>query len=227
MSNPVPENTAQINQIEPEQSFEVRDVHAAIIREKDEPADGYEPVPFWLLTFICALSMFGGGYIMKYSGGFSPDVLDHTLVTYGPVQAGVKKAVDPAVLGQRLFTNCASCHGASGAGAAGVYPSLVGSKVVLGGGTRMAAIIINGAQGPWEAASGTYNNAMTPWGNQLNDEQIAAIMTYVRGAWGNNAPPVSAEAVAQVRSKYNLGRQLTFAELQAIEDLPLDPPATQ
>ena len=224
MSKPPGQQISDIRQAEQESSFTVQEIHAAILREKDEPQDGYEPVPFWLLTLICAISMLSGAYIMRYSGGFRPDILDHTLITYGPVLTTEIKTLDPKALGQKLFTNCASCHGASGAGVPGLYPSLVGSKVVLGGGTRFAAIIINGAQGPWEAASGSYNNAMTPWGNQLNDEQIAAIMTYVRSSWGNNAPPVSPEAVAQVRSKYNFGRQLLYNELLAIEDLPLDPP---
>ncbi len=211
----------QISQIEQENQFEVRDVHAAIMREKEEPVDGYEPLPFWLVTFICAVSMWAGIYIMAYSGGFKPDVIDHHLVTYGPVVGAGPRQVDPFVLGQRLYTNCASCHGASGAGAAGVYPSLVGSSKVNGGGTRMAAIIINGAQGPWQANSGNYNNAMTGWGEQLNDEQIAAIMTFVRGSWGNTGGPVSAADVAAVRAKYTLGRQITFDEVMAIEDAPL------
>lgn len=221
MSSPAHSEPTPISRSEQESPFEVRDVHAAILREKEEPQDGYEPLPFWMVTFICIVAMWGGIYIQRYSGGFKADVIDHTLVTYGPVAAAGPRVVDPMVLGQRLFTNCASCHGTTGAGVAGVYPSLVGSTIVNGGGTRMAAIIINGAQGPWQAHSGNYNNAMTGWGNQLNDEQIAAIMTYVRGSWGNTGGPVTAEDVAAVRAKYTLGRQLTFDELMAIEDTPL------
>ena len=73
-------------------------------------------------------------------------------------------------------TNCAACHQANGAGIPNVFPGLVGSPVALGDIAKHIDVIVNGVPG----------TAMQAFGPQLNDADIAALVTYERNAWGNN-----------------------------------------
>ena len=60
-----------------------------------------------------------------------------------------------------------------------------------------------------------FNNTMQPWEGQYTDQQLAAILTYIRSDWGNNGPPVTAEMVKQVRDEIkDRKEQWTWAELQ-------------
>ena len=63
-----------------------------------------------------------------------------------------------------------------------------------------------------------YNNVMAPWGKVLKDEQIAAVLTYVRNEWGNQAPPITKEFVSKIREQTkDRTEPWTQKELQAIE----------
>jgi hypothetical protein len=61
-------------------------------------------------------------------------------------------------------------------------------------------ILLHGLQGPIQVKDKTYNGAMPPW-KQLKDEQIAAILTYIRNEWGNSASPITADQVAKIREE--------------------------
>jgi mono/diheme cytochrome c family protein len=62
---------------------------------------------------------------------------------------------------------------------------------------------LNGLQGPISVKNQQYNNAMVAWGGVFSDEEIAAVITYIRQNkdWGNNAPAVTADRVKAVREK--------------------------
>ena len=103
--------------------------------------------------------------------------------------------------GKQVYaTTCAACHQVSGEGTAGVFPPLVGSEWVTGDEGKVARIILHGLTGPIEVAGETYNGMMPPWGSTLKDADIAAVLTYVRSAWGNKAAPVTAAKVAAIRA---------------------------
>lgn len=97
--------------------------------------------------------------------------------------------------GKILYTNtCSACHQTTGKGIPGAFPSLAGSEIVNNEDPeKMIGIILHGYNG-----SPNYGS-MPGFGNQLTDADIAAIMTYERSSWGNNAPAVSEEQVKQVR----------------------------
>ena len=79
--------------------------------------------------------------------------------------------------GEKLYnTNCSSCHQVTGAGIPGVFPALAGSKLATGDKAGHVDIVLNGKSG----------TAMAAWGAQLNDLELAAVITYERNAWGNN-----------------------------------------
>jgi len=100
------------------------------------------------------------------------------------------------------------------------FPPLVGSEWVLGGDwngdNHLVKIMLQGLQGPIQVMGEPYNNAMPQW-QQLKDDQIALILTYIRTEWGNAAPPITPEFVAAVRESTGVRTEpWTQTELQAI-----------
>ena len=205
----------------------VRDVHGAILREKDDPRDGYEPIPLWLVSLFMALVFWGGAYLAFNSGGFESSVFNPSQVSWTGGGAVAKGPPDPRVVGKRLFTaNCVACHQATGLGVAGQFPTLVGSEWVLTegwhGDNHLVGILLHGLQGAIQVKGETYNGAMPPW-KQLKDDQIAAILTYIRSEWGNNESPISAEQVAKIREETAAQTEpYTQAQLQAIPAIEFD-----
>lgn len=110
-------------------------------------------------------------------------------------QAAAGKSYGQAELmkrGEKVFTdNCAACHQASGMGIPGAFPSLVGDKVVTGDKTGHIAMVLNGRPG----------TAMPAFGPQLPDLDIAAVLTYERNSWGNQAGVVQPADVLALRQK--------------------------
>lgn len=99
--------------------------------------------------------------------------------------------------GKNLFAStCAACHQSTGKGLPGAFPPLAGSPIVnMDKPETMIKIILRGKTnnpdyGPMPAFAG-----------QLTDEEIAAIMTYERSSWGNDAPAVTPEQVKEVREQ--------------------------
>ena len=211
------------------EGLNVRDVHGAILREKDDPRDGYEPIPLWLVSAFMALVFWAGAYLAFNSGGFQSDVYNPTQVSWTGGGAAAKGPPDPMVVGKRLFTaNCVACHQATGQGVAGQFPTLVGSEWVLGGDwhgdNHLIGILLHGLQGPIQVKGDTYNGAMPPW-KQLKDDQIAMILTYIRNEWGNSAPPITAEQVAKVREETAAQTEpYTQNQLKAIPAVKYDAP---
>lgn len=94
---------------------------------------------------------------------------------------------------------CASCHGEQGQGARGAYPALAGNRAVtMTSPANLVQMVVHGGYLP-----ATLDNprpyGMPPFGPVLDDAEIAAVVSYIRGAWGNAARPVSTLEVLQLR----------------------------
>jgi glucose/arabinose dehydrogenase/mono/diheme cytochrome c family protein len=95
--------------------------------------------------------------------------------------------------GQAQFaTLCAACHQPNGQGLAGLAPSLLYSRWVLGDPRILARIVLNGKV--------QENLTMPPWKAALNDEAIAGVLTFVRRSWGHDADPIPVATVAEARA---------------------------
>ncbi|MAS92834.1 MAG: dehydrogenase [Verrucomicrobiales bacterium] len=127
-----------------------------------------------------------------------------------PDKKGVTVVTDPPKLTdsqQELFDMgstmyaavCAACHQADGRGLEGLAPPLLDSEWVLGPSERPVRIVLHGVRGPIRVLGKTHTGDMPPLG-VLPDDQIAAILTYVRRAWGHTASPVEPEEVARIRA---------------------------
>ena len=181
-------------------------IPAPVLRENPEPTSANEPIPLALTSLFFAIIFIAGIYLAINSGGFRSDVFSPKLVSWsGAGAGGVAVPVDPKVVGKRIFTqNCIACHQSTGLGMAGQWPPLVASEWVVGGDwvadNHLVGILLHGLQGAIQVKGVTYNNAMPQW-KQLKDEQIAAVLTYIRSEWGNAAAPISTEYVKSLREK--------------------------
>jgi mono/diheme cytochrome c family protein len=191
--------------------------------QSNENSSQESMLPTWMYWVFAILLVWGGAYLMRYSGGFSGDIYDESAVTYGPVKGGAAAAEDPKVLGARVYkSNCAQCHQTTGLGVDGQYPPLAGSEYVVGPEGHAIRLILHGLGGPITVAGKTYNGNMPPWKDVLDDKKISQVLTYIRSEWGNNAPAVTPEAVAAVR-KHEASRTAVWTEkeiLAAPKDLP-------
>ncbi|RYD38753.1 MAG: cytochrome c, partial [Verrucomicrobiaceae bacterium] len=128
-----------------------------------------------------------------------------------------KHKPDPAVHERGLAVyslTCIACHGPDGKGVPGAFPPLDNSEYVTGDPSVPARVVLLGLQGPIEVAGQKFESIMPPH-TDLNDAQIADVLTYVRQNWSNDAPAVTAEMVKQTRAKWgNHGKPLTAAELK-------------
>ncbi|MDP3253705.1 MAG: cytochrome c [Hydrogenophaga sp.] len=99
---------------------------------------------------------------------------------------------------ERYEQHCAQCHGKQGEGVA-VYPALAGNRAVLMASPANALqTVLNGGFGPSTAAH-PRPFGMPPFVLELSEQDIADVLTYVRTQWGNQAAPVTALDVRQLR----------------------------
>jgi nitrite reductase (NO-forming) len=93
---------------------------------------------------------------------------------------------------------CSVCHQDNGAGLANVFPPLAKSDYLLADKKRAIDVVMNGKSGPITVNGHQFNSVMPPM-SQLNDDEIANILTYVLNSWGNQGGRVSVEEVAAIR----------------------------
>jgi nitrite reductase (NO-forming) len=115
--------------------------------------------------------------------------------------AGALTLEQQIAAGERLFAGtCSTCHQADGKGLAGVFPPLAGSDWLMADTRRSVGVVLNGLSGPVTVNGQPYNSVMPPM-SQLNDDEVAHILTYVRNSWGNKGDAVSPAMVAEVRKE--------------------------
>ena len=112
--------------------------------------------------------------------------------------------------GREVYQNlCAACHQPNGRGLERVAPSLIGSEFALSSPGVPIRILLNGKEG--------LVGLMPPLGYTLTDDQIAAVLTYIRREWGQGGSPVDPSLVAQTRAAAaGRTRPWTNAELTQI-----------
>ncbi len=122
----------------------------------------------------------------------------------GEAQATTAASSSPALkAGRAIFGDaCAACHGEDGAGVPGLFPALRSAPTVRASDAlSLVRVVVNGAQSASTGGAPT-GPGMPSYGWQLSDEQIAAVLTYVRSAWGNGAGAVSKSDVEAARKDF-------------------------
>ena len=105
-----------------------------------------------------------------------------------------------------------------------VYPPISEVEWVTGDKERLIKLTLHGLMGPMEVKGRKYDGAvpMTPIGSMLKDHELAAVLTYVRASFGNQASGVTAREVKEVRdaTKHRIGRLYSPDEL--LKEHPLE-----
>ncbi len=192
-------------------------------RQRDEQGH-YRLFPLAMVFVFAGLIVTGATYLNRYSGHFDPRIYNENVSTFGAAK-GPEAPVDPVVLGEKLFNNaaCNTCHQTTGLGLPGAIPPLAGSEWAQGPEDRAIRIVLYGLQGPIKVAGKDFNSAMPAFGKvagsgfNWSDDKIAAVLTYVRQAWGNKAPPVTAAKVSEIRTKEGDHKSWTADELEKIQ----------
>lgn len=102
--------------------------------------------------------------------------------------------------GAKLYEqHCAQCHGDQGQGAVGAYPALAGNRAVtMNSPANVIRVVMSGGFLP-STAGNPRPYGMPPFVHVLSEAEVATVASYIRGAWGNAAAPVSPLEVARYR----------------------------
>lgn len=186
-----------------------------------EPRAGSASMPIWMLVAIMVLVFGGGLYFDTFGGGFNPQVYSpyrslNDLMAYQPVSGDDAYLLRGKVVYEQV---CALCHGTDGNGKPGQAPPFVGSEWVIGDKTtHLIRIPLQGLNGPIKVKGVEWNLSMPAMGAALPDEDLGAVLSYMRGAWGNKAGLIAPEEVKAVRAATASRTQpWTAAELDALK----------
>lgn len=124
-----------------------------------------------------------------------PDTPASTAASAAPVSAAAME------LGGKLYRQqCVQCHQAAGEGSAGAWPALAGNPTVTAPSPVNAIrIVLDGGFAPATAAN-PRPHGMPPFGQMLNDNDIAMLVSYIRNSWGNSAGGVTSLEVKRARA---------------------------
>lgn len=137
-------------------------------------------------------------------------ILEYLATYLGPNPPPVparEEASAAAPDGRQVFLQqCSACHQANGQGLVGQFPPLAGNRDLFRTRRFPVLVLLNGMQGPIEVSGGGFNGQM-PAFDFLTDDEIVAVIRYVRGAWGNDRQrpramtEVDAQDVSAARQK--------------------------
>jgi mono/diheme cytochrome c family protein/glucose/arabinose dehydrogenase len=140
--------------------------------------------------------------------GAALDKVAHVLTWPGKPGTAAEASAEPLTpeqearfeVGKQLYAGtCGACHQSHGLGLEGLAPPLADSEWVTGSVERLGRIAINGVRGPIQVGNTRYSLDMPAWG-VLGDDQLAAILTYIRHEWGHTAAPVEPDTIKRIRT---------------------------
>ncbi|MFS3137273.1 c-type cytochrome [Gluconacetobacter sacchari] len=138
--------------------------------------------------------------IARYLRFLGPNDPKATAWQYDPAAATSLRQGNATARGAKVYVDhCAACHRTDGAGYAPAFPPLAGNPVVMSDKPdSLVHVVQSGAALPGMARAPSAF-VMPAYGQRLSAEQIADVVTFIRGAWGNNASPVDATSVASLQ----------------------------
>jgi mono/diheme cytochrome c family protein len=198
-----------------------------ILHDDAEPTVGRGAVflPMWIAGLLALMIYLGFNYVSAH-GDYQESVYEpyhstNQLAGFVPTD----ETTTAMALGKRMYEkNCSICHQPTGAGVPGQFPPLVGSDWVLAPGpNRIIRLPLLGISGPVKVNGTEFNGTMPPLAaaGGMSDEEVAAVMTFIRNSWGNKASGVTVEQVQKVRAELkDRTASLTGDEAMKIPDKP-------
>ncbi len=116
--------------------------------------------------------------------------------------------------GASVYSRCFGCHKSAGTGIAGTFPPLAShaAKVAIseGGRAYLIDVLLYGLEGKIEIEGKKYDGAMPAFGDQLKDDEIAAVLNHILTSWGNDKMlPKGHKEVSAAEVKARRGKKLT------------------
>lgn len=188
----------------------------------DENFEPYEearrvPLPFYWIAI--ALALWGTAMLYEDTSSVAVAVEERG----DRIEAFASQA---AKSGAVVFeARCATCHQLDGAGIRKAVPPLDRSEFVLADPELIVQILLHGIQGPINVRGQDFDGNMPNFASVMSDEEIAHVVTYVRGAWSNRASPVTAEFVSHQRRRFS-DRKEPWAGGAELSGLAVIPGAT-
>jgi mono/diheme cytochrome c family protein len=167
------------------------------LREKSEPKENVRRVPYFLIMLVGAIAMWALNNIFSTPSGELTEYGDQRTVAdlRPPIATSGASKVD----GKQIYAGkCIACHQGNGNGVAGVFPPLAASDWVTGDEKTLTHILLHGINGEIEVKGVVYKGAMPAW-KTLSDDELAAVMSYIRSDWGNTAPAIKPATVKEQR----------------------------
>jgi len=185
---------------------------------EEEPGVGSGEIPILFFGILAGLIFLALLYMDRYAGGFNNQVY-RPYASYDELMKAQPVTDTAGAKGKLVYeASCQICHQPNGLGTAGQFPPLDGSEWVNGPVERLIRIPLIGLSGPIEIKGQQWNAAMPAMGAALSDDDLAALLTYVRKAWSNKSGPVKPEDVKKVRGELS-GRAdpMTSEELLKVQ----------
>lgn len=187
--------------------------HRAQERENPEPEEGNYAVPRIIKIWIAILIVWGVGYYAWQIGKPLQGGDSRT-----PVQVvAATQTIDGAALFQ---VNCSACHQATGLGIPGAFPPLASSEWLLADLAIPVAIVHDGLQGLISVHGNDFQGMMPAFGGTLSNEEIAAVLTFGRSQWGNEASAVTPADVEKHVAKFGKRGNWSASELEKVFGKP-------
>jgi len=187
--------------------------------EAAEPRCSEAAVPVWLVVLLLLLAFGGMVYFDQRGGWFNPQVYAPyvsvvELQSFQPPTGGINLE-----RGKQVYESiCALCHNPDGAGKPNQAPPFAGSEWVLGNPNRIIRIPLSGLNGPVKVKDVEWNLSMPAMGAALSDDDLAAVLSYMRSSWGNKAAQITPAQVKAVRAEIGNHTQMWTAEqLNAVQ----------
>jgi mono/diheme cytochrome c family protein len=159
--------------------------------------------PVWIFALTLLFLFAGGVYFDRHSGWFDAQVYapygsSDELEAYQPKSGAAAAFAE----GKKQYGMiCAACHGDDGLGKPGQAPPLASSEWVNAASfKRIEEIPQLGLSGDLHVTGQDWNLQMAPMGAALSDSDLAAVLTYIRGSWGNKASPVADTDIKAMRA---------------------------
>lgn len=175
------------------------------VNEPGEPSSGTAQIPMGIMIALILLGYIGCYKVDQLNANFAANV--HAPFTEPDEVASLAPSAEELLVarGKQIYSkSCVACHQANGAGSGTDIPPLAGSEWVNGDAATIVAITQKGLIGPISVAGKNFGaGTMTPAGETLSADELAAVISFVRTEWGNSGGTIGTDVVNAARKTVN------------------------